>query len=471
MMNRRKIQVAALATLLVAGSALLARAQDTGKPATDKPTTDTGKPADKPQTGTGDDPQGQSVGENTLTTKFVEAYQVQDYEKAAAAFAELIKTYPLPNYTYAKDPAYVYKYSVALYNTKRKDEAQSQLQQLLQDDPENILAMYLMAQIKAEQATKDKPQPLADSKDFLLQAAKNGFYTIRELRGSKNPAFKQLQEDPKFILAAMRASQDFQAVNQKGARNPFQYPHGDKTDDPNKERITGQELLKMEAKIKDIFDKIEALMQNKEIDKLAPLFDELTKLMVDYKKNAPERVEQNLKRWEKRLDEWKEIRLSIQLNVDITKGNNYLRAMVKAKQAEKYDQVQELFGEVKGLCESMRKEDREEFTRNADAIYLRAKGLSDEAAKMKKIKEFNLIVTGIVVDPRPGSTNKAIIVFDDPNNDTKKGQIYTEGDSLKDREGKPVPGLKLVKIQEGTIQFQYEDQKFNRPLKSPENNK
>lgn len=461
--NKHRLVAALAAAALVSGAQLpLARAQqqDPNK-----------KPADpsKPDANKEGTDREQSTGENTATTKFIEAFTTQDWEKAEKAYKELVDNWPL----YRKDPVYVYKYAYTLYSLKsqaKKDEAAAQLQGLLEQDPDHILAMYLLAQIKAEQFKPDKPQPLEDAKELLLQAARNGFYTLRELRASKSAEFKTLQDDPKFILRAMRASQEFTAVNIKNARNPFQLPRvGSNGKVTDQQVISAREIASLEAKIDGLFNDIEKLIRDKEIDKLAPLFQDLNNIMTEYKKIGVEKVALNLKKWEKKLDEWKEVRLAIQLQIYINRGNECLRTMLKAKQAEKFDDVFEQFAEVKQLVEQMRHEEREEFHRNADAIYIRAKGLNDEALKLKKIKEFNLLVTGIVVDPRPESKNRAIIVFDDPGQGTGRlGRIYEENDDIRDKDDRKVPGLKVVKISEGSIKFKYEDTEFIRELKQPQ---
>src|SRR5581483_4766971 len=219
-------------------------------------------------------------------------------------------------------------------------------------------------------------------------------------------------------------------------------------------------------KIDDLFAEIEKYINAKEIDKLQPLFQDLNSIMSEYRKIGIDRVAQNLKKWEKKLDEWREVRLAIQLQIYITKGNECLRAMLKAKQAEKFDEVFEQFNEVKAIVEQMRHEERDEFHRNADALFVRAKGLNDEALKLKKIKEFNLIVTGIVVDPRPESKNRAIIIFDD--SDQRKGRIYEEKDNIRDKDDRKVTGLTVEKISEGSIKFKFEDTEFIRELKAPQ---
>jgi hypothetical protein len=402
-----------------------------------------------------------ATGEAVATTRFVEAFTTGDYEKADKAFKDLTESWPV----YRKDPVFVYKYAYSLYkeNTApKRQEAAEQLQGLLEQDPDHILAMYLLAEIKAGQ--KEKQNSKEDAKELLLNAARNGFFTLREIRASKVPEFQALQKDPKFILRAMNASREFNAINIKNGRNPFSLPRIRPDRVEVGPGISPKELANLEGKIDALFQQIESLIKDKEIDKLAPLFIELNAIMTDYKKIGLEKVQLKLKQWEKKLDEWKEVRLAIQLQIYINEGNDYLRAMVKAKQVEKFEDIFENFAQIKGLVEKMRHEEREEFHRNADAILARGKLLNDEAVKLKKIKEFNLVVTGIVVDPRPESKNKAIIVFDDPD---KRGRIYEENEDLRDKDDKKVPGLRIVKIQEGSIQFKYEDTPFIRELKAP----
>jgi hypothetical protein len=465
MKNSRKSiwLVAALLAGVCGASSPLALGQDKPKP----PAAGADPKKPDPKDDKKGDDREQSGAENTATTRFVEAFTVGDWEKSEKYYDELVQNWPL----YGKDPVYAYKYAFTLYNLKaqpKKDKAKTQLQGLLEQDPDHILALYLLAQIEAEQFKPDKPQPLEDAKEHLLQAAKNGCSTLREVRASKSAEFKSLQDDPKFILRAMRASQEFPAVNIKNARNPFQVPrvgqNGRLTD--GGPVMSQREIATLEAKIDALFVEIEKLIRDKEIDKLAPLFQDLNNIMTDYRKIGVEKVATNLKKWEKKLDEWKEVRLAIQLQIYINRGNECLRTMLKAKQNEKFDEVFEQFNEVKAIVEQMRHEEREEFHRNAEALQVRAKGLNDEALKLKKIKEFNLLVTGIVVDPRPESKNRAIIVFDDTA--AHRGRIYEEKDNIRDKEDRKVPGLTVEKISEGAIEFRYEDTKFTRQLKAPE---
>jgi hypothetical protein len=403
-------------------------------------------------------------GETVATTRFVEAYTVGDWEKAEKYYHDLVDNWPI----YRQEPTYVYKYSFVLFklgSPTKKAEAADQLQALLERDSENIMAMYLLAQIKAGM---DKPQAKEEAKELLLNAARHGFYTIREITNSKQPEFNYLRTDPKFILRAMRATQEFIVVDMRGARNPFELPVRFVVHTPGEEAGGGtldpRKLAELETRIEGIFAEIDKLAKEQKVEELIPKFAELDQIMRDFKKIGREKVEQKLKQWDKRLEEWKEIRLAIKLQMYINEGNEYLKAMVKAKQQERFDDVFENFTNIKVLVDKMKHEEREEYHRNADAIFVRGEALNKEAQKLKKIKEFNLIVTGIVLDPRPEGRNRAIVVFDDPD---KRGRIYEENDEIRNREDKRVDGLKIVKIVEGSIKFKYEDTEFIRELKSP----
>src|SRR5207244_649123 len=130
----------------------------------------------------------------------------------------------------------------------------------------------------------------------------------------------------------------------------------------------------------------------------------------------------------------------------LTEGNDHLRAMVKAKQAERFDEVARLFEKVKALVKEMQEEKREEFGRNAAAVLERAKGIADMAARLKRIKEFAFEIRAIVVDPRPDGKNRCVIV----TTAAEAGRVYAEGDTVEDT-------MKVVTISEGSVKFVCDD--------------
>jgi hypothetical protein len=86
------------------------------------------------------------------------------------------------------------------------------------------------------------------------------------------------------------------------------------------------------------------------------------------------------------------------------------------------------------------------------------KVVKPDVAAAKKL----LVVTCIVVDPRPESRNRAIVHWDG------NARIYSEGDSIRDTDDDVVVGqLRIKKIAEGVITFTLGGGDFTVELKSP----
>src|SRR5262249_17131357 len=137
------------------------------------------------------------------------------------------------------------------------DSAGQTLSSLLEKDPTHIQGLFLLARIRA---SSDKPQPKEEAKELLITAAPHGLsppreiYTNKEVQGT----FQCLREDPKFILRAMRESQNFQVGPALAkARNPFQTPW--RMFDPNRDgggqggQVNVQKMQELETKITKIF--------------------------------------------------------------------------------------------------------------------------------------------------------------------------------------------------------------------------
>jgi hypothetical protein len=395
--------------------------------------------------------------EAVLVSRFSEAYTAGDLEKADRAFQELTQSFPL----WGKDRDTLLRYADTLFREGKKTQAAEELKTVLDQDQENIQALSLLALIRAGQ--KDKPQSQEEAKDLLVSAARSGAYVLRLVRTSKGKELDYLRNDPRFILQCMQASREFLAP--KSARNPFAFPRvGGPPATGKDEPITASELAELKKRIEADFQAIEDCAETKAIEKLPPLFKDLSQLMTTFKERGRALVAAEARVYEKRLSKWAEIRLVILLEGFVAEGNEHLVAMLRAKDAERWDEVFDHFAQVKDVVLRMRREERAEFHANADALLARAQRVDADARKLKKIKELNFVVTGIVVDPRPESKNKAIIVFDDA---THTGSVYEEDEELRDRDGNKVPGLRVVKISEGSIRFRYDDTDFVRPLKAP----
>jgi hypothetical protein len=154
---------------------------------------------------------------------------------------------------------------------------------------------------------------------------------------------------------------------------------GEKEDAARRTPIGASETS-LEKQIDEIFARIESLIRDRKIDELPPMFQELDTQMRAFGTAGTDEAQKALKRWSKKLDEWKEVRLAIQLQIYISQGNDLLRALVRAKESHDYDLGHAAFQRVLALVGTMRGEEREEFHRNAEAIEVRAKALIHELA-------------------------------------------------------------------------------------------
>jgi hypothetical protein len=169
-------------------------------------------------------------------------------------------------------------------------------------------------------------------------------------------------------------------------------------------------------------------------------------------------VRKKLEKWNQRLSELGEVQLSIKLQVYISEGNQHLRAMADAIRDDQYDAALDRFNQINDLCEQMRAEEREVFHRNAEALFLRGKALADRARRLKRISEFKLDVTGIVVAPPGGQEPDSAIIND---------RIYREGDPVVDQAtDEEIEGLRIVEVVRSTVRFRYEDTEFVRELRA-----
>ncbi len=142
--------------------------------------------------------------------------------------------------------------------------------------------------------------------------------------------------------------------------------------------VTDESLSRAElaGRIEATLERVEGLIHEKNVEGLAAAFAEVDALMDEYTKKGGERS--RVDRWEKRLDEWKEIRLSIKLNVWLTLGNDLLKALATANRAGEYEAGAEAYRKLLEVVARMNQEPREEFKRNADQLSIRAEMQMDE---------------------------------------------------------------------------------------------
>lgn len=397
--------------------------------------------------------------EYVLRTQFLEATKGAKWRDAIGIFQEMRKAFP----QVLSDLRLVFAYAQALYNVNDKAAAATQLEELLQIQDNHVDALFLLAQIMA-QSTKD--QDKERSKDYLVQSARAGQFVLRDISSKEGEKiFGEVLKDSSFIVRVMAASSEFQ-VGSAVLHNPFASPLQERSADDDEGAagdlpvVADPRLEELEKRIEELFRDILKLAEQRNVEELITKFTELRALMNEFGAAGTAEVRKKLERFNQRLQDLGEVRLSIQLQVYISEGNQYLRAMAEAIRADEYDQALEHFTRIEELCDQMRAEEREVFHRNAEALYLRGKANADRARRLKRIAEFQLNVEGVVVAPPGGGEPHSAIIND---------RIYREGDMVVDRAtDEPVAGLRVVEILRSTVRFRFEDTEFIRELRPPQ---
>ncbi|MBX3469789.1 MAG: hypothetical protein KF878_23185 [Planctomycetes bacterium] len=392
------------------------------------------------------------ANEIVLKTQFLEAHKAKKWAEAREAFVTMRRNFPLV----AQDKRMVYLFAEAQYNLREPDGATQTLEKLLELQDNHARGLFLLAQIKAKSNnTQDKER----AKDLLIQAARAGLYVLRDISSAEGKAvFGFLLTDPAFILRVMHAANEYQ-ITSTDVHNPFisaLLPHVEGLVEPVVTVSAGDpRQAELEERIENLFQEIVKLAEERQVEELITKFTELRQIMNEYQGFGTAEVKKKLEKWGQKLADLGEIQYSIRLQVYIAEGNQHLRSMADAIRGDLFDAALEQFNQIEALCDQMRAEDREVFHRNAEALFLRGKALADRARRLKRIAEFRLVVTGIVIAP-PGDKEDSAII----NN-----RIYREGDTVFDDTDEEIEGLRVVEIIRSTVRFRFEDTEFVRELK------
>lgn len=339
------------------------------------------------------------------------------------------------------------------------------LKSLLEEHPDHVEGTYLYAVIEAKSNNE------TEAKGRLIRAAARGRYVLHDLNsGDGQATFKDYLKDPEFILDVMNAASEFQ-VNVKSLRNPFASPIRRVVDEGGEGEtavVVGPaarpRLKQLEQQIEKIFAKIDELAKRQDATAMSLKFQELRALMNEYGAEGSEIAKEKLNSWKQKLVQYGDLYLSIQLQIYIQEGNQHLKAMAKALEEEQWDVALQRFEDIKELVDQMKAEDRDVFRRNAKALLVRGKSLAEEASRMKRIAEFKLRITGIILAPPDDERQKDSAIIDD--------RIYYEQDKLIDKETEDeIPDLEVVEILKSRVRFRYQGTEFVRGLERPDEKK
>ncbi|MDF1662800.1 MAG: hypothetical protein P1V97_13570, partial [Planctomycetota bacterium] len=144
----------------------------------------------------------------------------------------------------------------------------------------------------------------------------------------------------------------------------------------------------LSAAIEKLFIEIDDLIDNDDYDGLLGRFEKLRQLMTLYGGLGTKISQEKLRAWVKKSNGTKfaDVQKALQLQVFVSRGNKILREMSAHLRDQRNGQVIRGFFRIEKLCAEMKAHKAEIFTRNAKALYERAKELKDKAAKNLKNK-------------------------------------------------------------------------------------
>jgi hypothetical protein len=336
----------------------------------------------------------------------------------------------------------------------RRILARATLSRVLDRDPSHLAALLRVARLEADSGD---PVLRQSAKEHLLQGARNGLPVLREIAGKDARGLAQFRDDPRFILAVLRAP--LVRADASKVRDPFAPPVRwlGAASARDESRSREAQVRAIVARVERLFEEVEGMKDPRDLDAVIARLADLDAALAALREHSslPSVLEQ-LERYERRLVVSKQIPLELKLAAALVEGARLCDGMDRSLAAEDWDAVSRQAADLRALVERLRREGVPELDRAADALAARGRAAEAEADKRRRIAQLRLLVTGIVVDPRPHSKDRAIV------ND----RIYEVGDRVVDASDREIPGLTLVAIREGVVRFSLDGAEFVRALEA-----
>ncbi|MGE0711128.1 MAG: hypothetical protein AB7N76_07170 [Planctomycetota bacterium] len=208
---------------------------------------------------------------------------------------------------------------------------------------------------------------------------------------------------------------------------------------PAPKPLAPAERAQLEQEIEGQLSRLTAAVERKDVDACLTTFQDLSGLMRRYDGAGGEAVAAAMERWRKRLEPYGEIILSLKLQQFITRGNELLKAIHAAVQRKDTGAALVRHSQIEQLLAEMRREERDVFKRNAEALELRAKALLGHA-----LGDAGILRVGAGATHRPHL--EACLLSREQNLCVILGQVYRVGDPYLLPDGTEVEGAKVAKI-------------------------
>lgn len=380
------------------------------------------------------------------------------FQDAIEFYQRLLESYP-------DRRDYQLRLAVCFYETGKLDAGRKIYDDVLEQDPNNVVALLQSARVKSELLTREK-DPKAqknlrtDIQQGLLRAARNGANVLRAIEEYKELK-RHFGDDVQLQLRILKAPQTPRQV--RAAKNPFRNPmpriNPDEpgttgpTTGPERRTLSAQEQRARVKRLKELLDEIQGLIEQKDYERIGDVWLEVEEILSQKDLITSQEFEIQLEALERQAADKRGIVQSLLLRAFYKTGERILLEMESAL-ARDYKQVFELWRELTRHAQRMI-DTNKEFTKAADNLLRDGKRFHDKAKILERIDQFTFDITGIVT----GSGIARAIV----NN-----RVVGENDVVYGTDGVPIDGLSVVTIKRRRIRFRYQDTEFEKPLNKSE---
>lgn len=384
--------------------------------------------------------------ELVLRTRIEDAGRAGRWSELADAFVELRRRGLATG-----DHRLLVRYAQAQLFLRDHQAAEAALVEVLRDRPDHVVALPLMARVRAGKGE------LKDAGDLLVLAARSGRLVLADLSAEPTDGkLRPLLRDPEFILRVMTARQG--EVADPGPRrrhDPFAPPlrAGDDPAPGGEATNDDEERAALRADLARLLDRVLALALAHDVAGVERAFGDLRALLARCEGRL---AHEELDAARARFGDAQELYHALRLQVIMHEGNQHLRAARAAMDDGRWAAALEAVSGLEATAKRLREGDRAGWARNAEAFELRAREIAHRARLERDIAALRLTVTGIVLPP-PGEAPRKAIVND---------RIYVEGELIVDADGDPIEGLRLVAVSTSAVRFRFREREFVRPLKS-----
>ncbi|RME04965.1 MAG: hypothetical protein D6805_01225 [Planctomycetota bacterium] len=293
----------------------------------------------------------------------------------------------------------------------------------------------------------------------LENSVKYGYNIFQGLEDAEE--LSSFKEDPKVIIRLLKTKKINDESQMSSLGDPFRPKVAKKEKEKEKEEgeeesnfispiespqnnLDLKEQQKILKNIEDTFKQLKSL-QNKpsqlsNVPKIIEFYEKLNKLLENRTDISNFELKKRLDSIQQELNEMRDRIRKTQIEYYTAQCRTIIQNMENSSAAHQYDQINILWKKLNSVAREMLK-----IGANPTDLLNEARPFYNRARTYLELRNIRPKVTGIVIEEYPRKRKYALV------NDRK----YTVNQFILDKDGRPIPDLKLKDIQKGKVTFIY----------------